>query len=47
MFNTITTTNQMPFQIARLWEKRFTRSTAESFEQCVDVVYVANVIFVA
>ena len=47
MFNTITTSNQMSFQIPRLWEKRVTRSTLEGFEQSVDVVEVANVILVA
>ena len=47
MFNTITTSNQMSFQIPRLWEKCATRSTPEGFEQCVDVVDVANVISVA
>ena len=47
MFNTITTSNQMPLQIPRLWEKCVTRSTLERFEQCIDVVYVANVIVVA
>ena len=43
----ITTSNQMSFQIPRLCEKCVTRSTPESFEQCIDVVDVANVIVVA
>ena len=47
MFNAITTGNQMSFQIPRLWEKCVTRNTLESFEQCIDVVDVANVIVVA
>ena len=47
MFNTITTSNQMPLQIPRLWEKCVTRSRTESFEQCVDFVNVAIVIVVA
>ena len=47
MFNPITTSNQMSFQIPRLWEKSLSRSTPESFEQRVDVVDVANVIVVA
>ena len=47
MFNTITTSNQMSFQIPRLWEKCVTRSTPEGFEQCIDVVNVANVIVAA
>ena len=34
MFNTITTSNQMSFQVPRLWEKCVTRSTPEGFEQC-------------
>ena len=47
MFNTITTSNQMSFKIRRPWEKCVTRSTLEGSEQGVDVVDVANVIFVA
>ena len=47
MFITITTSNKMPLKIPRLWEKCVTRSTPEGFEQCIDVVYVANVIVVA
>ena len=47
MFNTITTSNQMSFQIPRLCEKCVTRNTSESFEQCIDVVDVANVIVVS
>ena len=47
MFNAITTSNQMSFQIPRLREKCVTRSTSESFKQCIDVVDVANVIVVA
>ena len=47
MFNTITTSNQMSFQIPRLWEKCVTRSTLQGFEQGVYVVDVANVIVVA
>ena len=47
MLNTITTSNQISFQIPRLWEKCVTRSTAEGFEQCVDVVDVAKVIVVS
>ena len=46
-FNTITTSNQMSFQIPRLWEERVRRSTPEGLEQCVDVVGVAKVIVVA
>ena len=37
----------MPLQIPRLWEKSVTRSTPEGFEQCIDVVDVANMIVVA
>ena len=47
MFNTITTSNQMSFQIPRLREKYVTRSTPEGFEQYVDVVDEADVIVVA
>ena len=47
MFNTITTSNQMLFQIPRLWENCVTRKTPESFEQYVDVVDAADVIVVA
>ena len=47
MFNTITTSNQMSFQISHLWKKYVTRIRPEGFEQCVDVVEVANVIVVA
>ena len=47
MFNRITTSNRMSFQIPRLWEKCVTRSTPESFEQCVDVVDITKVIVVA
>ena len=47
MFNTITTSNQMSFQIPRLWEKCVTRSTPEGFEQRIDVVDLANVVVVA
>ena len=44
MFNTITTSNQMSFQI---WKECVTRSTPEGFEQSFDVVNVGNVIVVA
>ena len=37
----------MSFQIPRLSEKCVTRRTPEPFEQCVDVVDVADVIVVA
>ena len=47
MFNTITTNNQMSIKTPRRWEIFVTRSTSEGFEQCVDVVDVANVIVVA
>ena len=47
MFNTITTSNQMSFQIPRLWEKCVARGTLESFEQGIDVVDLAEVIVVA
>ena len=47
MFNTITTSNQISYQIPRLWEKCVTRSTSEGFGQCIDVVDVAKVIVVA
>ena len=47
MFNTITTSNQMSFQIPRFRDECVTRSTPESFEQCVDVVDVENVDVVA
>ena len=44
MLNTIITSNQMSFQVPRLLEKSITLSAPEGFEQCVDVVDVANVI---
>ena len=47
MFNTITKSNQMSFQICRFWEKRVALSTPQGFEQCVDVVRLANVIVVS
>ena len=47
MFKTITTSNQMLFQITRVWEHCVTSSTPERFEQCVDVAEVANVIVLA
>ena len=47
MFDMMTTSKQKSFQIPRLWEKCVLRSTPESFEQCVDIVDVANMIVVA
>ena len=44
MINTIATSNQISFQIPRLREKCVTSSTPEGFEQCVEVVDVANLI---
>ena len=47
MFNTLTTSDQMSFQIPRLWESFVTHIKPESIEQGVDVVDVADVIVVA
>ena len=47
MFDTITKSNQMFFEVPRLWENCAKRITLEGFEQCIDVVDVANVIVVA
>ena len=47
LFNTINTSNQISFQIPRFREQCVTRRTPERFEQCVDVVDVANMIVVA
>ena len=47
MFNTMATSNQTSFEIPRLQEKCVTRITPEASEQCVDIVYVADVIVVA
>ena len=47
MFNTINTSNQISFLIPRFREQCVTRSTPERFEQCADVVDVANMIVVA
>ena len=41
------TSYQMSFQIPRLREICVTRSTPERFEQCVEIVDIANVIVVA
>ena len=47
MFNTLTTSNQILFQIPHLSEGCVTRSISEGFEQCADIVNVANVIVLA
>ena len=46
MFNTVTTSKQMSFQIPLSWEQYVTRGASEGFGQCVDVDDVATMIVV-